>query len=204
MPPDKLVMLCKRLSDEIIVGMNKKGNNVKSISGFGMIQVMVGVVVIGIMSMVFIRKSLNRQDLGIALQLISYRDQVLDYYTALASNRISWQNTRASNSSDWGTDSDIILVDLKDADGSTRIPKPGLKLSYDDNVVKGTILPNPLSTCKPADPDGEYKEANHFCLTATKLVVSDYKHYKLLPCFQSSILLQLSLCKPYRQSLPRN
>ena len=137
-------------------------------AGFGLIQVMVGVVVLAIVSLTFARKSLNRQDLGIALQLVSYRDQVLDYYTALASNRISWQNTRRGTT--WTDDNSIHDVEIRDADGSGRIPQPGLRLNYDDDVVKGTILPNPMRTCT-ARPSGnnKYTEADHFCLTATKL-----------------------------------
>ena len=138
-----------------------------STTGFGLIQVMVGVIVLGIVSMVFIRKALNRQDLGVALQLVSYRDQVLDYYTALASNRISWERTRGST---WSSIPNNTGIELKDADGTSRVPSAGLMLSWEDYVVSGNILPSTLTPCKPAAVSpAKYTDEDHFCLKAIKV-----------------------------------
>ena len=137
-----------------------------SVAGFGLIQVMVGVVVVGILSLTFARKALNRQDLGIALQLVSYRDQALDYYTALASNRISWEKTRGTT---WSSIANNTGIELKDADDTSRVPSAGLLLSWEDHITSGNILPSTLQTCKPEPvPPAKYDE-DHFCLKAIKV-----------------------------------
>ena len=139
----------------------------QSSAGFGLIQVMVGVVVVGILSLTFARKALNRQDLGIALQLVSYRDQVLDYYTSLASNRISWEKTRGTT---WSSIANDTGIELKDADDTSRVPSAGLMLSWEDHVVSGNILPSTLTPCKPASGSpAKYTDEDYFCLKATKV-----------------------------------
>ena len=136
----------------------------RSVAGFGMIQVMVGAVVLGIFAVVFVRKTYNKAEIGISIQLISYRDQVLDYYTALASNRISWRETRGTN---WNSIATNSAIELKDVDGSGRIPSSGLAL-VEDNISDGEILPpTPLPTCPPTPASGKIN-TTHFCLTATK------------------------------------
>ena len=137
-----------------------------SIAGFGMIQAMVGVVVVGILSLTFVRKTANRQELGITIRHVSYRDQVLDYYTSVANNRISWRNTKGAvtNWGGVGVGSGIKLVDV-DAT-KTLIPIGGLLLT-EQNIVDGNILPSPQRTCPPI-PSGGKIATNHFCLKATK------------------------------------
>ena len=137
-----------------------------SVAGFGLIQVMVGVAILGIVSLTFARKSFNRQDLGIALQLISYRDQALDYYTALASNRLSWKETRGSN---WSSVANNSNITLKDVNGLRRIPSLGLELSWETHITSGNILPSTLQTCKPASGSPAKYTDDHFCLKATKV-----------------------------------
>ena len=68
------------------------------IAGFGLLQVMIGTVVLGIFAMVFVRKAYNRADVGLLTELITYRDQVLDYYSAVVQSRTAWQCTRKCNS----------------------------------------------------------------------------------------------------------
>ena len=139
----------------------------RSTAGFGLIQVMIGIAVLGVVSLTFARKSFNRQDLGITLQLISYRDQVLDYYTSLASNRLSWKETRGGN---WSGVVDGSTVTLKDVDGLRRIPSGGLELSWEEHITSGKILPTTMRTCVP-DTTTKYTRENHFCLKAKKIAL---------------------------------
>ena len=156
-------MLCKRLSDEIIVDMNKKRNNVKSISGFGLIHAMSSVTIVGVISLAFVFKTTSQQDLVVAFQLISYRDQVLNYYTSVASDRVSYINTRAAVA-DWNSATDIALKDIDYTE--TLIPSGGLLLS-EQNIADGDILPSPRRTCPPIPASGKIA-ISHFCLKATK------------------------------------
>ena len=125
------------------MSMDKIRQNIKSSSaGFGLIQAMVGILILGIISLTFIRKTANRYDIRDALQLVSYRDQVLSYYTSLASNRIAWRNTRGSDVSWRAVDPDDAIT-LKDVDNTSRIKSAGLLLN-EDSIANGVILP---STC---------------------------------------------------------
>ena len=136
-----------------------------SVAGFGLIQVMVGIAVMSILSLTFVRKTSNQFDIGVALQLISYRDQVLDYYSALASNRVSWRETRGTN---WNSVANNTNIELKDVDGSKRIPVTGLLLTK-DNIISGNILPSATPTCPPPTGTPPSYTSDHFCLKATKL-----------------------------------
>ena len=140
----------------------------RSVAGFGMIQAMVGVVVIGILSLTFVRKSSNRQELGITIRHVSYRDQVLDYYTSVAYNRTSWHNTKnaVTNWSGVGINDEIKLVDVVDT-SEVLIPIGGLLLN-EQNISDGNILPTPRETCPPVPSSGKIAES-HFCLKATKI-----------------------------------
>ena len=70
----------------------------RSADGFGLLQVMIGTVVLGIFAMVFVRKAQNRADVSLLTELITYRDQVLDYYSAVVQSRTAWQCTRKCGS----------------------------------------------------------------------------------------------------------
>ena len=144
--------------------MDKMERNMKSPStaGFGLIQAMIGVVIIGIMSLVFVRKTANRQDLAVAVRHISYRDQVLDYYASVANNRIAWKNTRAGVA-DWNSATNIAL---KDVDDTELIPSSGLLLS-EQNIADGKILPTTRRPC-PSIPASGKISINHFCLRVKK------------------------------------
>ena len=135
----------------------------RSVAGFGMIQVMVGAVVVGIFSVVFVRKTYNRAEITTSIQLVSYRDQLLDYYTALASNRVSWRNTRAAVAN-WATVGAGSGISLRDVDNSEKIKVGGLVLS-EDNIADGEILPSSVSACPTADPIN----TTHFCVRAIKV-----------------------------------
>ena len=67
-------------------------------SGFGLLQVMIGTVVLGIFAMIFVRKAYNRADISLLTELVTYRDQVLDYYAAVVQSRTAWQCTVKCNS----------------------------------------------------------------------------------------------------------
>ena len=66
-------------------------------AGFGLLQVMIGTVVLGIFAMVFVRRAHNRADISYVMELVTYRDQILDYYTALLQSRTAWQCTVKCN-----------------------------------------------------------------------------------------------------------
>lgn len=132
------------------------------VAGFGMLQAMVGVAVLGILSLVFVRKSANRHEISIAIKLVSYRDQVLDYYTALASNRVSWRNTRRAVTN-WNALSSGSGIDIRDVDNVVKIKAGGLLLP-DTDITNGNILPLSIEACPTTDPIND----THFCVRAKK------------------------------------
>ena len=134
-----------------------------SVAGFGLIQAMVGVVIVGIISSVVVLKTTNQQDLAVAIQLIGYRDQVLNYYTSVANTRISYMNTRAAVAN-WDTATNIALKDVDYTE--TLIPSGGLLLS-EQNIADEDILPTTRRTC-PLTPASGKIAISHFCIRATK------------------------------------
>ena len=135
-----------------------------SIAGFGLIQVMAGVVIVGIISLVFVLKTNNQQELVAAIQLIGYRDQALNYYASVANTRISYMNTRAAVAN-WNSATNIALKDIDYTE--TLIPSGGLLLS-EQNIADENILPTPRRTCPPIPASGKIA-FSHFCLRATKV-----------------------------------
>ena len=105
----------------------------RTVSGFGLLQVMIGTVVLGIFAMVFVRKAQNRADISLLTELITYRDQVLDYYSAVVQSRTAWQCTRKCNTGSLPTTPPGTGFKLYDGDGNcqTTCPastKPTLRL----------------------------------------------------------------------------
>ena len=129
----------------------------RSISaGFGLLQVMIGTVVLGIFAMVFVRKAQNRADISLLTELITYRDQVLDYYSAVVQSRTAWQCTRKCDTNppptppSPGTGFNLYDGDA-DCQASCPTPPPTLRLlatgwrfSRKDNNF--TFEPPPQST----------------------------------------------------------
>ena len=114
----------------------------RSVAGFGLLQVMIGTVVLGIFAMVFVRKAYNRADVGLLTELITYRDQVLDYYAAVIQSRTAWQCTRRCSGSPTST-APPVSFNLYDGDKdcqagcpttkTLRLPRQGWRFSMADN-----------------------------------------------------------------------
>ena len=115
-----------------------------SIAGFGLLQVMIGTVVLGIFAMIFVRKAYNRNDINKVTELITYRDQVIDYYAAVVQSRTAWQCIRQCNGGLPTTTASAGLI-IYDGDGNCqsgcptspsptiRLPSQGWRFASDDN-----------------------------------------------------------------------
>ena len=129
----------------------------RSISGFGLLQVMIGTVVLGIFAMVFVRKAQNRADVSLLTELITYRDQVLDYYSAVVQSRTAWQCTRKCGSPTTANQG----FNLYDGDGecqggcpttkTLRLPSQGWRFSNKVAFSPPSAFPSP-----PGDADNPF------------------------------------------------
>ena len=101
--------------------------------GFGLIQVMVAAAVVGIVSLNFLQKARGRVEVSMIADLMSYRDNVLDYYTAVAADRSSYECLKQNNPTlrsyvESGTSLGVMNVAIWDSDrgkDSAGNPIPG-------------------------------------------------------------------------------
>ena len=145
--------------------------------GFGIVTVMAGAVVLGIFAMVYVQSAQNRANISLIGDLMSFREQVMTYYSSVVANRGTWECTVKATS---GTNSLKAYLRLggvnksgalniydysgdcqegfASSDGELLIASGGLGLKLQDyNDV-------PLVPALPCDDDAG---GTHFCLKAT-------------------------------------
>ncbi len=69
----------------------------RSEGGFGIVAVMAGAVVLGIFALVYTQQMQNRANISLIGDLMSFREQVITYYSSIVSNRNTWECTVKSN-----------------------------------------------------------------------------------------------------------
>ena len=65
--------------------------------GFGVVTVMIGAVVLGIFALTYTQQMQNRANVSLIGDLMAFREQVMTYYSSVASNRSSWECTIRNN-----------------------------------------------------------------------------------------------------------
>ncbi len=65
--------------------------------GFGIVAVMAGAVVLGIFALSYTQQMQNRANISLIGDLMSFREQVITYYSAMVSNRNTWECTVKSS-----------------------------------------------------------------------------------------------------------
>ena len=65
--------------------------------GFGIVAVMAGAVVLGIFALSYTQQMQNRAKISLIGDLMSFREQVITYYSAMVSNRNTWECTVSQN-----------------------------------------------------------------------------------------------------------
>ena len=121
-------------------------------SGFGIITVMIGAVMLGIFALVFVQRMQNRTKLSLIADVMAFRNQVITYYSNLVSSRAAWEctvystsnitlNTYLKNATGGGSETDLAVHDgdadcqegfRGTVDGTQRIPLNGLGLNLQD------------------------------------------------------------------------
>ena len=66
-------------------------------SGFGIVTVMAGAVVLGIFALVYVQSAQNRANFSQITTLMSFREQVMTYYSSVVANRGTWECTVKAN-----------------------------------------------------------------------------------------------------------
>lgn len=116
-----------------------------TVGGFGLLQVMIGTVVLGIFAMVFVRKAYNRADISLITELTTYRDQVIDYYAAVVQSRTAWQCTRQCNKSN---SSNLRDWTINRGGAGCTLGNPCSLAIYDGDGNCQSGCPSPLPTVK--------------------------------------------------------
>ena len=65
--------------------------------GFGIVTVMIGATVLGIFALVYTQKMQNRANVSLISDLMSFREQVITYYSSVVANRGTWECTVQNN-----------------------------------------------------------------------------------------------------------
>jgi len=66
-------------------------------SGFGIVTVMIGAVTLGIFALVYVQSAQNRANFSQITTLMSFREQVMTYYSSVVANRGTWECTIRAN-----------------------------------------------------------------------------------------------------------
>ena len=144
--------------------------------GFGIITVMMGAVVLGIFALVYTQQIQNRANISLIGDLMSFREQVVTYYSSIVSNRNTWECTIRANSAlelylaGGNAYAGSGMLDVHDHTGDCQegfigagtskllIPSTGLQLKLTDyNDIP--VYPPPVSP-----PPCDDTSTEHFCL----------------------------------------